>query len=85
MLSELGTSCHGKTATGKGYTKMLVTGGGGGDDGTGLSSMEMLSKSLYQASLRAGRTHPAPAPACWDTTAVAMRARCVPWATHEQR
>lgn len=31
MLSELGTSCHGKTATGKGYTKMLVTGGGGGE------------------------------------------------------
>jgi len=29
MLSELGTSCHGKTATAKGYTKMLVTGGGG--------------------------------------------------------
>lgn len=29
MLSELGTSCHGKTATGKGYTKMLMTGGGG--------------------------------------------------------
>lgn len=25
MLSELGTSCHGKTAMGKGYTKMLVT------------------------------------------------------------
>lgn len=29
MLSELGTACHGKTAPGKGYTKMLVTGGGG--------------------------------------------------------
>lgn len=29
MLSELGTSCHGKTATRKGCTKMLVTGGGG--------------------------------------------------------
>lgn len=29
MVSELGTSCHGKTAMGKGYKKMLVTVAGG--------------------------------------------------------
>lgn len=29
MLSELGTSCHGKTAMGKGYTKMLVAAAAG--------------------------------------------------------
>lgn len=86
MLSELGTSCHGKTATGKGYTKMLVIGGGGRDDGTGLSSTEMLSEAStkrpckYDASIQ----HPSqPAGPGWGTAAAAMRAHFVPRATHE--